>query len=366
MQKHYYQLWIAIVWCLIVWWISTGAIIRDRSVITHRDAAPARTKIQQSVDTSFDSSEIVTLSGTLFASPKESFDPRKKIISSARWHLDMWMYDITYNRAKLPLVQLAESWLPMRVILEDDKYSSFGNSYIGTKALFEDAGIKMMSDSDLGLWTNYVHAKVFVTPSRAIIQTANLTNGGFNTSREYYVQITDPTIIANLQALFDADWKGEPLDASQIHPNILVCPINCRSTLQSLIRNAHSSIIIQNQYIEDPAIAKLIASKKNITKQIIVADNDFSTGTLASFGEQARILTSPYPHAKMMLIDDRYLVVSSINFSTNSMDNNREIGVIVTNRDAIDYFTTRFTQDRDKAKTVKTYKKTAQVDIESN
>jgi len=58
----------------------------------------------------------------------------------------MWMYDITYNRAKLPLVQLAESGIPMRVILEDDKYSSFGNSYIGTKALFADAGIKIMSD----------------------------------------------------------------------------------------------------------------------------------------------------------------------------------------------------------------------------
>jgi hypothetical protein len=48
------------------------------------------------------------------------------------------MYDITYNRAKLPLVKLAESSIPIRLILEDQKYQSFGNSYLGTKALFED------------------------------------------------------------------------------------------------------------------------------------------------------------------------------------------------------------------------------------
>lgn len=168
-------------------------------------------------------------------------------------------------------------------------------------------------------------------------------------------------IVDNIQLLFDADWKGRPLTADQIHPNILVCPVNCRSKIQSLIRGAKSSILIQNQYIEDPGLARIL-SRSKIEKQIIIASNDFSSDTLALFGEQARVLTSPYPHAKMMLIDDKYLVVSSINFSTNSMDNNREIGVIVTNRDAIDAFKTRFTQDRNKSKTVKTYKKAVQVD----
>jgi hypothetical protein len=85
------------------------------------------------------------------------------------------MYDITYNRAKLPLVQLAESKIPIRLILENKKYQSFTDSYIGTKALLEDAGVKIMSDSDLGLGTNFVHAKTFVTPNRVLIETANLT-----------------------------------------------------------------------------------------------------------------------------------------------------------------------------------------------
>jgi cardiolipin synthase len=169
-------------------------------------------------------------------------------------------------------------------------------------------------------------------------------------------------VVANLQQLFNADRKGKPLKSNQIHPNILVCPINCRHVIQSLISGAQSSIIIQNQYIEDKTLTTLLLAKQkqipNLKLQIIVADNEFASGTMRRFGtDHARVLTSPYPHAKMMLIDDRYLLVSSINYSSNSMDRNREIGVIITNREAIDYFTTQFTKDRDKSKLISKFKK---------
>ena len=268
---------------------------------------------------------------------------------SATGHLDFWMYDITYNRAKLPLVQLAESKLPMRIILENKKYQSFTDSYIGTKALLEDAGAKIMSDSDLNLGTNFVHAKTFVTPHRVIIQTANLTEWWFNKSREYYTQLTDSWVVANIQTLFDSDRTWKPLKASQIHPNILVCPINCRSKIQALIRSATGSIWIQNQYLEDPILLKLIKQKSSIDIQMVLANNEFAQKIVDIFGTtKISIVTNPYPHAKMMLIDDRYLLLSSINYSSNSMDHNREIGVIITNRDAIEYFKTRFIQDRSK------------------
>lgn len=82
---------------------------------------------------------------------------------------------------------------------------------------------------------------------------------------------------------------------------------------------------------------------------MILADNDFAQKAVDTFGsKKISIVKTPYPHAKMMLIDDRYLLISSINYSTNSMDHNREIGIIITNPDAIEYFKTRFLQDRAK------------------
>jgi phosphatidylserine/phosphatidylglycerophosphate/cardiolipin synthase-like enzyme len=154
-----------------------------------------------------------------------------------------------------------------------------------------------------------------------------------------------------MQALFDADRQGKPLKASQIHPNILVCPINCRTKIQALIKAATGSIWIQNQYLEDPALLRIILQKQSSVKdiQMVLADNDFAQKAVDTFGSKmVSIVANPYPHAKMMLIDDRYLLVSSINYSSNSMDHNREIGVIITNRDAIEYFKTKFLQDRSK------------------
>jgi cardiolipin synthase A/B len=351
-----YTIFVIIGWCLI-WWIVSGAIVRDRIPIGHPSDAMSYIPTTTSAGGVFRIDQIQDLTGSLVSSPKESFDRWKSVILSTKWHLDIWMYDITYNRAKLPLVQLAESKLPMRIILENKKYSSFGNSYIGTKALLEDAGAKIMSDSDLGLGTNFVHAKTFVTSQWAIIQTANLTEWGFNKSREYYTQITNSWVVANIQALFDADRKGKPLKPSQIHPNILVCPINCRTKIQALIKAASGSIWIQNQYLEDPALLKLVKSKQSasIDIQMVLADNDFAQKVVDTFGKKSiSIVTNPYPHAKMMLIDDHYLLISSINYSTNSMDHNREIGVIITNRDAIEYFKTRFLQDRTKWWAIKT------------
>lgn len=355
-----YRWGITCIWLCVIWWIVTWAIIRDTKPIIHlADRIPLGTWVNSGV---FMLETIKPLSGLLFSSPKESFDQRKQIIGSTTWYLNGWMYDITYNRAKLPLIKLAESKIPIRLILEDQKYQSFGNSYIGTKALLEDAWVQIMSDSDLGLGTNFVHAKVFVSPSWWLIQTANLTKWWFNTSREYYTYLTDSWVVQNLQQLFDADWRWKPLIPSQIHPNILVCPINCRATIQWLINWAKSSILIQNQYIEDPQLTILLQSKSHITwfnLRTIVADNEFAQPTLNAFGTKAVwILTSPYPHAKMMLIDDTYLLISSINFSTNSMDHNREIWIILTNRDAIDYFKSRFNQDSNKSKSTSSFKKT--------
>ena len=38
-----------------------------------------------------------------------------------------------------------------------------------------------------------------------------------------------------------------------------------------------------------------------------------------------------YNHSKLVLVDERYLMVGSMNFSANSMDNNRELSLLVDN-----------------------------------
>jgi phosphatidylserine/phosphatidylglycerophosphate/cardiolipin synthase-like enzyme len=50
-------------------------------------------------------------------------------------------------------------------------------------------------------------------------------------------------------------------------------------------------------------------------------------------------------HAKAILVDEKYLFIWSINFSTYSIDRNREIWILIKNKNIIDEFLAIFSQD---------------------
>ena len=81
--------------------------------------------------------------------------------------------------------------------------------------------------------------------------------------------------------------------------------------------------------------------------QIIVADVDSNDNVLAYFGpEKVRYLTKPYVHTKMILIDGKTLLVGSMNMSANSLDENRELGLLTLDSGVIENFLQQFDQDR--------------------
>jgi cardiolipin synthase len=46
-------------------------------------------------------------------------------------------------------------------------------------------------------------------------------------------------------------------------------------------------------------------------------------------------MSSPYIHAKMFLVDGQRAFVGSVNVSDNSLNNNRELGIIFDQADAV-------------------------------
>jgi phosphatidylserine/phosphatidylglycerophosphate/cardiolipin synthase-like enzyme len=57
------------------------------------------------------------------------------------------------------------------------------------------------------------------------------------------------------------------------------------------------------------------------------------------------LVDKPEIHAKSILIDEKYLYIWSVNFSSYSMDQNREIWLILKNEDIIRQFITIFNND---------------------
>lgn len=46
-----------------------------------------------------------------------------------------------------------------------------------------------------------------------------------------------------------------------------------------------------------------------------------------------------------MLIDDQWLMVGSANFSTNALDNNREMNIVINNQKSLDVWKEHFLED---------------------
>lgn len=56
--------------------------------------------------------------------------------------------------------------------------------------------------------------------------------------------------------------------------------------------------------------------------------NEDDIEELVSYGIQIETPKNPYIHAKTIFVDEHIGYVGSINFTTNSIENNREVGII--------------------------------------
>lgn len=128
-----------------------------------------------------------------------------------------------------------------------------------------------------------------------------------------------------------------------------MCNINCRSVIEHLLSSAQKSIVIQTQYISDQGVLDILkkkASAETFDIKLLLADTYENKKVLSYFGKQrAKILKKPYNHTKMILVDDTTLLLGSMNLSSNSLDNNREIGAIIKDRIVIDKFLKYFYMD---------------------
>lgn len=101
---------------------------------------------------------------------------------------------------------------------------------------------------------------------------------------------------------------------------------------------------------EDALIA---AAKRGVDVELVLptADSDDPSfqgndvPRLVANGVHVRYLGAPYVHAKLILADGVLAVVGSQNFSATSLDKNREVGVVIADKTAIQALASTFGRD---------------------
>ncbi len=286
------------------------------------------------------------ISGAFFRSPEGSLARELQSFAGTQKDLDLRTYDFTQKDFKILLRQLAEKGVNIRIIVEDKKFQQFKNTLKVLNQYYSwNKNIQLKSDKQMG--TEYVHAKVNLIDSGWIIQTANLTQSSFASNREHFFQSFDTWIRASLHTIFTKDRNGERILMKDIHPNLVICNINCRGVIEQLLKSAKTSIIIQTQYITDDVLRTILKTKKSLPElKMLVADTSDNDKLISVFGSvYARKFKKLYNHTKMILIDHKTLLLGSMNLSATSLDKNREIWIILIDTWIIKTFSDQFIQD---------------------
>lgn len=304
------------------------------------------TSIEQQVSENLENLENVTWN--FYYSPVNSWNAFSKSLRSAEDTVKIQTYEFTKKEIKQIVKWLFEKWVIVNLIMENNKYQQYQNTRKQIEEYFADYP-RFEIRSDDQMWTLYTHSKIALIDSWFWIQTANLTHSSFTANREHFFYSQSTWVWNSLNTIFDKDWIGVPIEIDDIHPNLVVCNINCRAVIENLLSNAEKSIYIQTQYILDESILEILKEKYDELDDMkfIVSDTDSNDFLIDYFGPWvARKFSKYYNHTKMILIDDEKLLLWSMNLSDTSLDKNREIWIILIDTWIISEFKELFENDR--------------------
>jgi cardiolipin synthase len=264
----------------------------------------------------------------VFVQPGDGRAPILDELEAAAHSIDLEIYIVTDNAILQALEDAAHRGITVRVILEQHPFGGDGRQ----QEVFD-----RLTRSGIAVrWSNpvftFTHIKTFVIDNAiALIMNQNLSVSSFTQNREFGIVTTHPDAVRTAAAIFEADWtRGPEPDPAPL----VVSPTNARSQLLGLIRGATSSLDIYAEVLADREVLGALgeAAQRGVRVRLIVtptSDNAAARAALAADGVEVRLAKALYVHAKLIVADGKQAFVGSQNFSATSLDQNRELGIVV-------------------------------------
>jgi cardiolipin synthase A/B len=286
---------------------------------------------------------------SLVTEPGPGDRPFLQAVKSAQSSVDLVMYELSDPTFEQALVSAENRGVQVRVLLNGGYYGS-GSSANQTAYNYLTAnGVPVRwSPSRFAL----THQKTLVTDdSTAYIMTLNLVDEDYPTSRDFAVADTDSQDVAAIERTFTADWDNQPVKPSDGAD--LVWSPGALGPQLSLINSARHSLDIYNEEMDDSAVTSALqaAARRGVNVKVVMTASsewDSAFRKLADAGVHVRTYNqdaSLYIHAKMILVDGHRVFLGSQNFSAGSLDDNRELGIILDTGAIIDSLAGTFAGD---------------------
>jgi phosphatidylserine/phosphatidylglycerophosphate/cardiolipin synthase-like enzyme len=277
----------------------------------------------------------------LLVEPDDGLGALTGAIRAANRSIRLTMYILTDHSVIRALEFAHAVGVDVRVILEQHPYgaNSSTNLFAYNNLMAADIPVRWSSARYL-----LTHEKsMLIDGSTAYIMTTNFTRAAFHANREFDVIDRDRREASALDALFAADWAGRPYTPAD--PNLVTSPSNARAALGALIASARRSLDIYAEELQDGGMVRALAgaARHGVRVRLLLPapagpDPDgpaVAAAAAAGVAVHRLAQTQLYIHAKAIMVDSARAFVGSQNLSTASLDRNRELGVLLSDRRAV-------------------------------
>jgi cardiolipin synthase len=278
---------------------------------------------------------------TLYTEPDAGFTWLYIQINDAQSSIDMTMYELSDTTAEKDLVAAGARGVDVRVILDAKEKSTNDAAY----DYLTDNGVSVVWSWDKYYYT---HEKSIVFDgTTADIMTLNLTSEYYSTSRDFAVVDTDASDVSAIVKVFNDDYDHDSVTPGA-GDDLVWSPTTAEADITGIINNAKYSLQIFSEEMDDTTIVDdLCDAAENGVDVQVVGENedgeyDSEYNELYDCGVQISYYSSStgfYIHGKAILADygesTAEIFIGSENFSSTSLTENRELGLIV-NDEAIE------------------------------
>jgi cardiolipin synthase len=344
---------------------------------------------------------------TTFVSPDSSHEVFLQAIASANRTIHLNAYEFTSPALSGPLIDAHRRGVDVQILLEGGPVGGISTEEKGLIWTVNQSGIPVYHMATMGEQKapyRFDHAKYIAVDGRAVLVTSEnfkssgFPVGGMRGNRGWGVYIEDTGLSAYFEDVFLSDFRG--INSVPIHgtpgspesPSAVpyaiefsaqrfsgatVTPVISPDTsylIQDLLNNAQETIDIEQAYITNESAttlnpylgAAINASRRGVNVRVLLdsywyniedtRDNDEMAALINGIavaeglpleGRCADIESNNLEkiHNKGVIVDDKSVLVSSINWNTNSPNFNREAGVIIEHPAVARYFKDVFEDD---------------------
>lgn len=215
---------------------------------------------------------------------------------------------------------------------------------------------------------HHSHYKMIIADGKwGLISTGNLDKESFDgnaqdhPARDFAMPIGEEPLVREMARIFTADIHDQRVVPKETP--LVWGPEQTRNIHLGLINLAHKSIWMYNQDIQDNGMIRALegAARAGVDVRVLMTPNpshapkDPNTTKqrrLVAAGAQVRLLSDPYIHAKVMMVDGKEAYVGSANLWHTSLDGARELGIIASEPKQLKILHKTFEEDWSKAKEV--------------